>query len=144
MFKHIILATDGSPSAAKASQTAIDLARVHGAKITAAFVIDPYPYMSLGEDSGEAFQAYMNAAHATSLKVTGELEQKANQAGVQLEKRVIEGDDVATAITTLAEQQGGDLLVLGSHGRTGIERFILGSVAGKVLSLSKVPVLIAR
>ena len=74
MFKHIVLATDGSPSAAKASQTAIDLARVHGAKITAAFVIDPYPYMSLGEDSGEAFQAYMNAAHATSLKVTGELE----------------------------------------------------------------------
>ena len=144
MFKHIILATDGSPSAAKAGQTAIDLARVHGAKITAAFVIDPYPYMSLGEDSGEAFQAYMNAAHATSLKVTGELEQKAKQAGVQLEKSVIEGDDVATAITTLAEQQGGDLLVLGSHGRTGIERFILGSVAGKVLSLSKVPVLIAR
>ena len=86
----------------------------------------------------------MNAAHATSLKVTGELEQKAKQAGVQLEKSVIEGDDVATAITTLAEQQGGDLLVLGSHGRTGIERFILGSVAGKVLSLSKVPVLIAR
>ena len=86
MFKHIVLATDGSPSAAKASQTAIDLARVHGAKITAAFVIDPYPYMSLGEDSGEAFQAYMNAAHATSLKVTGELEQKAKQAGVQLEK----------------------------------------------------------
>ena len=80
MFKHIVLATDGSPSAAKASQTAIDLARVHGAKITAAFVIDPYPYMSLGEDSGEAFQAYMNAAHATSLKVTGELEQKAKQA----------------------------------------------------------------
>ena len=44
----------------------------------------------------------------------------------------------------LAQQQGGDLLVLGSHGRTGIEKFILGSVASKVLSLSKIPVLIVR
>jgi nucleotide-binding universal stress UspA family protein len=144
MFKNIILASDGSPSATKASQTAIDLARVHGAKITAVFVIDPYPYMSLGEDTGEAFQAYMNAAHATSAKVTSELEQKAKQAGVQLEKSVMEGDDVATAITMLAQKQGGDLLVLGSHGRTGIEKFILGSVASKVLALSKIPVLIVR
>ena len=129
MFKHIVFATDGSPSAAKASQMAIDLARIHGAKITAAFVIDPYPYMTMGEDTGEAFQAYLNAAYATSAKVTEELVEKARQAGVTLEKSVIEGDDVAAAIVTVAEQQGGDLLVVGSHGRTGIQGLILGCVA---------------
>ena len=144
MFKHIILATDGSPSAQKACETAIALAKVHGAKITAAFVVDPYPYMSLGEDSASAFQAYMNAAHASSAKVTGKLAEQAKESGVHLDTLVIEGDGVATSILTAAKDVGADLLVLGSHGRTGIERLILGSVASKVLSMSTVPVLIVR
>lgn len=144
MFKHIVFATDGSPSAAKASKTAIELARLHNAKLTVVFVIDPYPYMSLGEGTGDAFQAYMNAAYAASAKVTQELEDQARQAGVALEKSVVEGDDVASAIAMVADQQGGDLLVVGSHGRSGIQKLILGSVASKVLTLSKVPVLIVR
>ena len=144
MFKHIVFATDGSPSAAKASQTAIELARTNGAKLTVVFVIDPYPYMSLGEGTGDAFQAYMNAAYAASAKVTEDLVEQAKKAGVTMEKSVIEGDDVASAIVMVAEQQGGDLVVVGSHGRTGIQKFILGSVASKVLTMSKVPVLIVR
>jgi nucleotide-binding universal stress UspA family protein len=144
MFKHIVFATDGSPSAAKASQTAIELARTNGAKLTVVFVIDPYPYMSLGEGTGDAFQAYMNAAYAASAKVTEDLVEQAKKAGVTMEKSVVEGDDVASAIVMVAEQQGGDLVVVGSHGRTGIQKFILGSVASKVLTMSKVPVLIVR
>ena len=144
MFKHIVFATDGSPSAAKASQTAIELARTNGAKLAVVFVIDPYPYMSLGEGTGDAFQAYMNAAYAASAKVTEDLVEQAKKAGVTMEKSVVEGDDVASAIVMVAEQQGGDLVVVGSHGRTGIQKFILGSVASKVLTMSKVPVLIVR
>ena len=144
MFKHIVFATGGSPSAAKASQTAIELARTNGAKLTVVFVIDPYPYMSLGEGTGDAFQAYMNAAYAASAKVTEDLVEQAKKAGVTMEKSVVEGDDVASAIVMVAEQQGGDLVVVGSHGRTGIQKFILGSVASKVLTMSKVPVLIVR
>lgn len=144
MFKHIVFATDGSPSAAKASETAIELARTSGAKLTVVFVIDPYPYMSLGEGTGDAFQAYMNAAYAASAKVTEDLVEQAKKAGVTMEKSVVEGDDVASAIVMVAEQQGGDLVVVGSHGRTGIQKFILGSVASKVLTMSKVPVLIVR
>lgn len=79
MFKHIVFATDGSPSAAKASQTAIELARTSGAKLTVVFVIDPYPYMSLGEGTGDAFQAYMNAAYAASAKVTEDLVEQAKK-----------------------------------------------------------------
>ena len=144
MFKHIVFATDGSPSAAKASQTTIELARTSGAKLTVVFVIDPYPYMSLGEGTGDAFQAYMNAAYAASAKVTEDLVEQAKKAGVTMEKSVVEGDDVASAIVMVAEQQGGDLVVVASHGRTGIQKFILGSVASKVLTMSKVPVLIVR
>ena len=107
-------------------------------------MIDPYPYMSLGEGTGDAFQAYMNAAYAASAKVTEDLVEQAKKAGVTMEKSVVEGDDVASAIVMVAEQQGGDLVVVGSHGRTGIQKFILGSVASKVLTMSKVPVLIVR
>ena len=76
--------------------------------------------------------------------MTEDLVEQAKKAGVTMEKSVVEGDDVASAIVMVAEQQGGDLVVVGSHGRTGIQKFILGSVASKVLTMSKVPVLIVR
>lgn len=144
MFKHIVLATDGSSAAQKACQAAFEMARSMNAKVTAAFVIDPYPYMTLGEDTSNAFQAYMSAALATSAQITSDLEEQVKQAGVTLEKRVIESGDVAASILLVAKETDADLIVMGSHGRTGIERLLLGSVANKVLSMSKLPVLIVR
>ena len=55
MFKHILLATDGSASAEHASKKALELARVHGAHVTAAYVADPYPYIGIGEVNPMAF-----------------------------------------------------------------------------------------
>lgn len=144
MFKHIVLATDGSAVAKKAHQAAFDMARSMNAKVTAAFVIDPYPYMTLGEDTSNAFQAYMGAALAASEQIASELDEQAAAAGVQVEKRVVESGDVAASVLHVADEIGADLIVMGSHGRTGIERLLLGSVASKVLSLSKLPVLIVR
>ena len=58
MFKHILLATDGSASSEHASRLAVDLARTHGAKLTALYVADPYPYIGIGELNPAGLQAY--------------------------------------------------------------------------------------
>lgn len=144
MFKHILLATDGSDIAQKAGDTAIALAQVHGAQLTATFVIDPYPYTALGEDCSQAYHAYMNAAQAASEKATEKLYTQAKAAHVALDKRVVEGDDVATAIIAAAQEVKADIIVIGSHGRSGIERLLLGNVANKVLYMSTKPVLVVR
>lgn len=144
MFKHILLATDGSDIAQKAGDTAIALAQVHGAQLTATFVIDPYPYTALGEDCSQAYQTYMHAAQAASVTATEQLFAQAKAANVALDKRVVEGDDVATAIIAASKELQADVIVMGSHGRSGIERLLLGNVANKVLYMSTMPVLVVR
>ncbi|HMA06318.1 MAG TPA: universal stress protein, partial [Ramlibacter sp.] len=62
MFKHILLGTDGSAASEHAATLAVGLARTHRAKLTALYVVDPYPYLGIGETNPMGFQAYMAAA----------------------------------------------------------------------------------
>ncbi|MGQ0709018.1 MAG: universal stress protein [Rhodoferax sp.] len=145
MFKNILLATDGSAASEHAAALAVKLARTHGAKLTALYAVDPYPYVGLGEVNPMGFQAYMSAAqehaaqahaHVTELCGGGEK--------VALEVRMVEDVSAASGIVQAARDMGADLIVVGSHGRTGIARLMLGSVAAKVVAESPVPVLVTR
>ena len=62
MFKHILLATDGSHSAGHAAKKTFEPARIHGGQVAAAFVLDPHPYCGLGDANPMAFQSYRSAA----------------------------------------------------------------------------------
>ena len=62
MFKRILMATDGSEASDHAARLAVDLARVHGASLTALYVVDPYPFLGMGEVNPLGFDAYMAAA----------------------------------------------------------------------------------
>ena len=145
MFKHILLATDGSPASGHAAQLAVDLARVHGAKLTAVYVVDPYPYLGIGEANPLGFQAYMSAAqehaadaHAAVLALCE------REPRVPFQARLVEDVAAASGIVQSARQVEADLVVVGSHGRTGVARLMLGSVASKVVAESPIPVLVAR
>jgi nucleotide-binding universal stress UspA family protein len=146
MFKHILLATDGSPASAHAAQLAVGLARVHGSKLTAVFVVDPYPYIGVGEINPMGFQAYMSAAQDQASQAHAQVEVlcKAGSQPVEFDARLVEDVGAANGIVQTAEAIGADLLVLGSHGRGGIARLMLGSVSTKVVAESKVPVLVSR
>lgn len=145
MFKHILLATDGSAASEHAAQLAVDLARVHGARITALYVVDPYPYLGIGEANPLGFQAYMSAAleHAAEAhnKVAALCEKP---PAVTFLARVAEDVGASAGIVQSAKAVGADLIVVGSHGRTGVARLMLGSVATKVVAESPIPVLVAR
>jgi len=146
MFKHIVIATDGSPASEHAAQLAVGLARSHGSKLTAVYVVDPYPYLSLGEVNTLGFQSYMSAAQAQAAQAHASIESMCKQGGqpVALEVQLVEDVAAASGIVQAAAKVSADLIVVGSHGRSGIARLMLGSVSTKVVAESQVPVLIAR
>jgi nucleotide-binding universal stress UspA family protein len=146
MFKHIVLATDGSAASAHAAQLAVNLSRIHGARLTAVYVADPYPYMGVGEVNPVGFQAYMAAAQEHAAHAHAQVEALCTQGGtpVVLQVRLVEDVAAASGIVQTALAEGADLVVMGSHGRSGIARLMLGSVATKVVAESTVPVLVCR
>ncbi len=146
MFKHILLGTDGSAASEHAATLAVDLARIHRAKLTALYVVDPYPYLGIGETNPMGFQAYMAAAqqHAAQAHAKVEALCKRAEPAVELEVRLAEDVTAMRGIVDMAQEAHADLVVVGSHGRTGISRLMLGSVAAQVVAHSPVPVLVAR
>src|SRR3954453_9260652 len=91
MFKKILLATDGSPASANAARLAVDLARTHGARLTAVYVVDPYPYLGIGEANPLGFQAYMSAAHEHAAQAHSQVSALCSQgASVDLHVRRVE------------------------------------------------------
>ena len=146
MFKSILLATDGSPASTRAAQLAVDLARTHGARLTALYVVDPYPYLGIGEANPLGFQAYMSAAYAHAAQAHSSVAALCGQGGapVDLQLRRAEDMHASDGILQTAKDEKADLIVVGSHGRTGFSRLMLGSIAARVVSQSPIPVLVAR
>lgn len=144
MFKHILLATDGSEAASQPAHRAVELARIHGAQLTAVFVVDPYPYLGIGEVNPMGFQAYLAAAQETATRAFNEIADLAEKAGVQLKTLLVEDAHVAAGILKAAEDVGADLIVVGSHGRSRLEKLMLGSVARKIVDQATRPVLVVR
>lgn len=146
MFKHILLATDGSEASRHAAKLATQLAHEHGSRLTAVFVIDPYPYLGIGQSNPLGFQGYMAQAQVQAAQTHAEIEALCRQEAreVNLQLRLAENVTPAAGIVQTAQQEGADLVVIGSHGRSGIARLMLGSVAAQVVALSPVPVLVTR
>ena len=146
MFKRILLATDGSPASDHAATVAVSLARTHNAHLTAVYVIDPYPYIGIGEMNPLGFQAYMSAAQLHSTQAFAHIQQLVNDEGssIPLGTQLVEEVAAHKGILQAAESDNADLIIVGSHGRSGLERLLLGSTANKVSSHSIRPVLIVR
>lgn len=146
MFKHILLATDGSEASEHAAKLAVNLARTHGAKMTAVYVIDPYPYLGIGESNPLGFQSYMTAAQEHAATTHTKISELCNSGGpaVELHVRLVEDVGAAAGIVATAQTEGADLIVVGSHGRSGLARVVLGSVAARVVAQATVPVLVTR
>ena len=133
----IMLATDGSKYSLSATDKAINIAKSYGAEIKAVSVVDVT----------EEFQT--EAPEAVDRLVAGakgfveEVRKKAETQGVRIEPLVREGETYKV-ITDLARKFASDVIVMGSHGRTGIKRLLMGSVTEKVLGYAPCPVLVIR
>ena len=145
MYTNILIPTDGSELAGKAVQHGIALAKRIGAKATALTVLPPFHVLTTDtqmlEDTPAQYKVRMQE-HAE--KTLGAVAQAAQAAGVACEMVHVEHEHPYQAIIDTAESKGCDLIVMASHGRHGISAIVLGSETVKVLTHSKIPVLVHR
>ncbi len=144
MFKHILVPVDGSETAQKAVEKAAGLAKAFGSVVTVIYVIDPYPFTGLGSDFAYGQAEYLSAASAEAAQATQAAQQALQEVGVPVQTRVVEEHATWRGILDAAQTAGADLIVMGSHGRHGLEKIVLGSVAQRVLSHSHLPVFVVR
>ena len=139
-YKRIMVATDGSKPARKAIETGIDIAKLSGAKIYAIYVVVPTTHSA--RDFGWE-KAAMEHFRNEGKRATGFVEETAKVAGIEVESVLLEGHP-ADEIVKFAEQNDIEMIVMGTLGKTGLDRFLLGSVAENVVRHSKIPVLVVR
>lgn len=144
MFKHILVPVDGSPTSLSAVGTAAAMAAAFGASITAIYVIDPYPFTGVGADFAYGQDQYLKAAHAEADSALGAVTSRLDGSGTVVNTRIIESHTPWRGILDAVEEAKADLIVMGSHGRRGLEKLVLGSVAQRVLTNAKVPVLVVQ
>ncbi len=144
MFKHILVPVDGSETAQKAAEKAAGLAKAFGSSVTVIYVIDPYPFTGLGSDFAYGQAEYLSAATAEAEQAIQAAKQTLQQAGVTPQTRVVEEHSTWRGILNAAQTTSADLIVMGSHGRHGLEKIVLGSVAQRVLSHAHLPVFVVR
>jgi len=145
MFKHLLLPTDGSEASQATLLNGVRLAKEFSARITGISVVPEFHVLTFSaamiEDTRDVFVAESRAQAQRNLAM---LSKAADEAGVPCETEVVLSDHPYEAIIRTSDSRGCDLIMMASHGRRGVQAVLLGSETQKVLTHSKVPVLVYR
>ena len=145
MFQHVLVATDGSDVAEKGVEQGLALAKAFGARATIVTVSESIlPYAAAGDVGPQVYQDYAAIQKGAADRALASAKAAAERIGVAAETVWRENISPAEGIVETAKDRGCDLIAMASHGRRGLRRLILGSVASEVLATSPVPVLVAR
>jgi nucleotide-binding universal stress UspA family protein len=145
MYKHLLIATDGSGESDKALLQGFALAKALSAKVTVVTATEPWTeaaYATL--PTPIMISAYEKSAAGSAASILDDAKKSAKSAGVPCETRHIRDLHAPEAIIKAAKEEDCDLLVVGSHGRGTVGRILLGSTSLKVLTFSPLPVLVCR
>jgi nucleotide-binding universal stress UspA family protein len=145
VFESIVVGTDGSETARKAVEAAVELARLTGAKLELVSAYEPVSSQRLREEARQVppdLQWMVNPREDVDATLA-EAAERVGEAGVAAGVYAREGDP-ADAILDVAEELGSDLIVVGNKGMTGAKRFLLGSVPNKVSHHAPCAVMIVR
>lgn len=148
MYRNILIATDGSDLADRAVQHGLSLVKEINAKTTIVTVTENWSITDIAAltEPGEndAIQRFEEFQASEAKKILTEAESRANGVGVACETIHVRDRHPAEGIIKTANSKNVDLIVMASHGRRGIKKLLLGSVANEVVSRASVPVLIYR
>lgn len=141
-FKKILVATDGSENARRAASYGVNIAKATGAEVHVLYIISTQHAVTTRTVMGwsEAFEEYLANKGGVAI---ADVEKLGKEAGVKVEPVFLKGIP-ADKILEYAEENNIDLIVMGTHGLTGIKRFLIGSVAESVVRHSKAPVMVIR
>ena len=143
-YHNILVPVDGSETSHAAVEKAVEFAKAFGSKITVvqALVLDPYiaaEYISASQTND-----LIERARTSIEESLAAAKAKFNEQGIEVETKLLEGQVIHREIIRAAEELHADLIIIGSHGRTGFKKLFLGSVAQSLLGESHVPILIVR
>ena len=145
MYKNILIPTDGSELAGKAVEHGIALAKAIGARLTVLTVLPPFHTITIDTQMLEDTPAqYKTRMEKHAMLTLGAVAKAAQAAGVACETVQVEHEHPYQGIIDTAKSKGCDLVVMASHGRRGVSAIVLGSETVKVLTHSKIPVLVHR
>lgn len=141
LYKNIVIATDGSENSRKAISCGIKIAKLSGATVYAIHVIDtPSMVSEIWTAGRELIQELMIK---DGKKILSETKKIIEDSGLEVKDILLDGHP-GEEIIKFAEDNNIDLIVMGTLGATGLEKFLMGSVAEKVVRFSKVPVMVVR
>ncbi|SEK78151.1 universal stress protein [Nitrosovibrio tenuis] len=144
MYRHILVPVDGSATSEHALQEALGLARQLMAKLELVYVMEEILFLE-----NEAYINYaevQRSARSSGEKILAQAQALVRQASMTAEQKLLEtrGERIASIIIEEARRWGADLIVIGTHGRSGFSRILFGSVAEGVVRTAHIPVLLVR
>lgn len=146
MYKRILVPVDGSETSNKALVAALQMARDSGGRVRLIHVVEELAYLSGYEQYGGYSGELIAVMRETGNKVLNDAMAIAQAAGVEADNLLFDnfGERLAEVVADAAKQWNADLVVVGTHGRRGVGRMLLGSGAEQILRLAPVPVLVIR
>lgn len=142
-YRNIVIATDGSENTQKAISYGIEIAKLSGATVHALYVVDTSSFSSIPMSTEGGWEAMYEILKTEGEKAVSDVKNQGEASGIEVKTVVLEGHPI-NEIVEFAEKNKADLIVMGTLGKTGLDRFLLGSVAEKVVRNSKVPVMVVR
>ncbi|CAE6739168.1 universal stress protein [Paraburkholderia haematera] len=145
MFKHLLVPTDGSALSVAAIQMTVALAVENGGKVTGLHVIPEFHMLAYGTEMiADNEERIIQTARQRADDYLEVIKKAAAQAGVECNTVAVSRAHPYEAIISVATEQHCDLIVMASHGRSGMRAFLLGSETQKVLTHSQIPILVVR
>jgi nucleotide-binding universal stress UspA family protein len=140
-FQKIMIATDGSDCSMLAAGKGIELARLSGGNVYAVYVVSTNYSSSVGVDFywGEIYEAFKKYGE----NAVNKIKEMGERVGVNVEPILLEGHP-ADELIRYAEEEEMDIVIMGTIGKTGLDRLLLGSVTGNLVRHSRVPVMVVR
>ena len=143
MFKNILVPTDLSGASIRAFKVALDIAEKYDSKITVITCVEGDAWHHKFYDARIDEQLIKKQTKAAE-KVMEKMEIKANKSGIKIKLQILKSISAIKDITSFAKTRKIDLIVMSSHGRTGLDKLFLGSVANGVIQQTKCPVLLLK
>jgi nucleotide-binding universal stress UspA family protein len=147
VFRHILIPTDGSERSQRAVEAGLRLARETGAQVTAYHAADPAPHLHYADGFAAGAAVLRELAERqreAALRHLEPFERAAREAGVKFRTVIDTAGNPDEGIVEAARKGECDLIVMASHGRSGMASVLLGSVTQKVLAHAKIPVMVTR
>lgn len=144
-YKHLLVPVDESPMSYAAAEQALSLAKDLNCPVTIMSVIAVDPFVGVDfYKVAPAITDYFMQAEQNAQNRLAEIQKSFSREGISVDTKIIRGVAASEGIVQIANEIGADLIIMGSHGRTGVKKMMLGSVAQNVLTQSPVPVLIVK